>query len=355
MPVASLPAEVPGAIPRGNEHSRPMPLSDPVSGLPLPTLHDVYRARRVVDGFLPRTPLLSPPALAARLGCDVYLKCENLQPIGAFKVRGGLFLLHELSPAERSRGVVTASTGNHGQSIAYAARAFATKATIFVPLASNPLKLAAIDRLGAEIVEVGEDFDACRVAAEESAAASGAYYVHPANEPRLIAGVATYSLEIIEAVPDLDVLIVPAGGGSGLAGACLAAKAVNPKLRVVGVQAAGAPAVYESWHRDEAVTLPKADTFAEGMATRVGNSLPLAILQARLDDFRLVSDDDLRRAIVILLETSRLLAEGAGAAALAAALQMRDDVADRKVGLVLSGGNLTLDALAQALATERPL
>jgi len=352
MPPATL-APVEETVPA--DAPPPLPAVDPVSGLPLPTLHDVFRARRVVDRFLPRTPLLSPPALADRLGCDVSVKCENLQPIGAFKIRGGLFLLSQLTPEERARGVVTASTGNHGQSIAYAARAFGATATIFMPEVANPLKVAAMERLGAEIRFVGEDFDACREAAEVEAAARGAYYVEPANEPRLIAGVATYTLEILEEVPDLDVLIVPIGGGSGLSGACLVGKSINPRLRVVGVQARGAPAAYEGWRRGEPVALPKADTFAEGMATRVAYSLPLAILRPRLDDFRLVTDAELRRAILTLLETTRLLAEGAGAAALAAAAQMRDELAGRKVGLVLSGGNLTLEALAEALATERPL
>jgi threonine dehydratase len=318
----------------------------------LPTLHDVFLARRVVARHLPPTPLLQPPALADRLGCDLYVKCENLQPIGAFKIRGGLYLLSQLSPAERARGVVTASTGNHGQSIAYAARAYDTQATIFVPEGANPLKVAAIHRLGAEVVVAGADFDASFAAAERHAAIQGATFVHPANEPRLIAGVATYSLEIIEAVPDLDVLIVPIGGGSGLSGACIAAKGINPKLRLIGVQAAGAPAVHDAWRQRQMVTLDRAETFAEGLATRVSHTLPARIIWERIDDIRLVSDADMRRAIVTLLETTRLLAEGAGAAALAAAEAMRDELAGLKVAIVLSGGNLTLDGLAAALAME---
>ena len=328
--------------------------ADALAEKALPTLHDVYRARRVIASMLVPTPLLAPEALADRLGCELYVKCENLQPIGAFKVRGGLYLLSQLSPEERARGVVTASTGNHGQSIAYAARAFGARATIYVPEGANPLKVSAMERLGAEVVFAGEDFDACRVAAERDAAARGAYYVHPANEPRLIAGVATSSLEILEAVPDLEVLIVPVGGGSGLCGACIAGKGINPALRVIGVQAVGAPAVYESWRRRELVALDRADTFAEGVATRVAFELPARILWDRVDDIRLVTDAELRRAILTLLETTRLLAEGAGAAPLAAAYAMREELAGRKVAIVLSGGNLTLEALDEALTTERP-
>lgn len=326
----------------------------PLTTIVPPTLRDVFRARRILSGLLAPTPLLRPPALAERLGCDVFLKCENLQPIGAFKVRGGLFLASQLTADERRRGLVTASTGNHGQSIAYAARAFETTATIVVPEEANPLKVAAMRRLGAEVVFAGVDFDESRAAAEAIAAERGARFVHSADEPALIAGVATTTLEILETVPDLEVLIVPVGGGSGLSGACLVGKSINPKLRVIGVQAAGAPAVYESWRRRELLALPTMSTFAEGLATRVAFALPSSILWDLVDDICLVSDAELRRAILTALESTRMLLEGAGAASLAAAYQRREDLAGKKVALVASGGNLTLDALAQAMAEERP-
>ena len=320
----------------------------------MPTLDDVYQARRVIASYLPPTPILRPPALSALLGCTAYVKCENLQPTGAFKVRGGINLLSQLSSDELAAGVVTASTGNHGQSIAYAAREFGAKATIYMPVEANPLKVAAMRRLGAEIVFTGADFDACLAAAQTEAAAAGAYFVHPSNEPRLIAGVATYALEIIEAVPELDVLIVPVGGGSGACGACIAAKGIKPELRVIAVQAEGASAFHETWRRRELVAFDSVDTFAEGLATRQAHSLPAQILWQCLDDFRLVSDRDLRRAMLTLLETTRLVTEGAGAAALAAAYMMRHELAGRTVGLVLSGGNVTLAGLACAIATEQP-
>jgi threonine dehydratase len=250
--------------------------------------------------------------------------------------------------------VITASTGNHGQSIAFAARRFGARATVFVPEEANPRKVAAMRRLGAEVVFAGEDFDACRLAAEDHARAVGATFVHSANDPRLIAGVATYALEILEAVPDLEVLIVPIGAGSGVCGACLVGEALNPALEVIGVQAEGAPVVYESWRRRELLTLDRADTFAEGVATRVAFELPARILWDRVSDIRLVSDAAMRRAILTLLETTGLLAEGAGAAAIAAAFGMRERLVGRKVAVVLSGGNLTLDGLRQALAEEVP-
>jgi threonine dehydratase len=327
---------------------------DPVSGLPFPTLADVHRARPIVDRHLRRTPLLASPALDERLGFRCLVKCENLQPIGAFKVRGGVVLMDSLSPAERARGVVTASTGNHGQSIAWAARAYAVAARIYMPEQANPLKVASMRRFGAEVVCAGADFDSCRELAAADAASSGALYVETANAPRLIAGVGTYTLEVLEEAPDLDVLFVPIGGGSGACGACIAGKGTKPDLRVIGVGATGAPAGYETWVNRSFVNHDRVETFAEGVATRQPASLTSAILWRDLDDFRLVDDGQMRRAILTLLETTRLLAEGAGAAALAAAHAMRDDLAGRTVGVVLSGGNLTLGALADALATERP-
>ena len=330
----------------------PLPEVDPLSGVRLPTMTDVARAREVIARYLQPTPLLATPALDALLGFEAFLKCENLQPIGAFKVRGGLFLMSELPAEERARGVVTASTGNHGQSIAYAAREFGVPATVWMPDEANPLKVASMRRLGAEVRFAGRDFDESRAEAERDATARGAQLVAPANDWRLIAGVATYTVEMLEAVPDLDVLIVPAGGGSGLSGACLAGKSLSPQLRVIGVQAAGAPVIYETWRSGQLQEIDRAETFAEGLATRVAFSLPAQILWQRLDDFRLVSDAEMRRGILSLLETARVLAEGAGAAALAAAYAMREELAGQKVGIVVSGGNLTLDALAETLAME---
>lgn len=331
-----------------------LPERDELSGVRLPTMADVQRAREVISAYLQPTPLLTSPMLDLRLGFSAFVKCENLQPIGAFKVRGGLFLMSQLSEEERSRGVVTASTGNHGQAIAYAARNLGVPATIWAPENANALKVAAMRRMGADVRLYGADFDTSREAAEADAKARGATFISNANDWRLIAGVATYTVEILEAAPDLDCLIVPIGGGSGLAGACLAGKDLKPELRIIGVQAVGAPVVYESWRSRTLQQMDRVDTFAEGLATRVAFSLPAQIIWRRLDDFRLVSDLDMRRSILTLLETTRTLAEGAGAAALAAAYNMREELAGKKVGIVVSGGNITLDALAETLAMEQP-
>ena len=278
---------------------------------PTPTLADVFKARRAIAPYLPRTPVLEPAGLAAALGCRAVLKCENLNPTGAFKVRGGVNLLASLDPEARARGVVAASTGNHGQSIAYAARLFGTRATIFMPEAANPLKAAATVAMGAEVIQTGRDFDAARLAAEDHAARLGLRYIHSSNEPMLVAGVGTAALELLEDVPELDVIFVPVGGGSGVLGAGVVARAVNPAIRVVGVQAEGAPAVYRSWHEGRRVVTESVDTFAEGLATREPFEMPLALFPGLVDEIMLVDDDQIAVAIRLIIEDRRaFVAEG---------------------------------------------
>jgi threonine dehydratase len=314
-----------------------------------PTYDDVLAARDRIRSHLRPTLLQSYPALSKLLGTEAWLKHENHLPTGAFKVRGGINLVAQLDAEERERGLITASTGNHGQSIAFAGRAFAVTARICVPEGANPLKVDSIRWLGAEVIVHGRDFDEAREHCEALAREHGYRYVHSGNEPDLIAGVGTATAEILEEQPELDVLFVPIGGGSGAAGACIAGKALNPELRVIGVQSDAAPAAYRSW-KERGLVEDEMRTFAEGLATRVAFELPQRILREQLDDFVLVSDDDLRVAIVRLLETSRNVVEPAGAAALAAALKLRDELAGKRVGLMLSGGNITLPQLRDVLA-----
>jgi len=309
------------------------------------TLHDVYEARRVVSKYLPRTPLIRSSTLSKRLGFEAYVKCENLQPIGAFKVRGGLNLISKLSGEEKLKGVITASTGNHGQSISYAASLFGVKAIIGMPKESNPLKVEAMKNLGAIVEFHGLDFDEARLWVEEEAKKKGYRYIHSANEPLLIAGVGTLYLEIMEDLPDVEAIIVPIGGGSGASAACIVAKSINPDVKVFGVQAEKAPAVYLSWKNRKMVETKSAETFAEGLATRVPFELTLNIINKLIDGIVLVSEDEMKRGILTLLETTHQLAEGAGAASTAAAFKIRDRLQGKKVALVLTGGNLTLSTL----------
>jgi threonine dehydratase len=313
-----------------------------------PTLADVLSARRRIAPYLQPTPLYGYAALDELLGAQVRVKHENHLPIGAFKVRGGLNLVSQLNEDERRRGVVSASTGNHGQSIAYAARLFGVSVTICVPENANPLKVASMRGLVAELVFHGRDFDDARLRAEELERERGYRYVHSGNEPLLIAGVATQTLEILEQEPATDTIVVPVGGGSGAAGACIVAKAVDPRVEVIGVQSEAAPAAFRTWSERRLVEAGM-QTYAEGLATRVAFELPQRILWKHLDDFVLVSDDEIRSAQRTLIETTRNLVEAAGAASLAAALHLRERLAGKRVALVLSGGNASRAELLAAL------
>lgn len=317
--------------------------------LPTPTLADVLDARRRIAQYLSPTPLRSYAAIDALLGAEAFVKHENHQPTGAFKVRGGINLVSRLTPAEREHGVVSASTGNHGQSIAYAARLFSVPATICVPEGANPGKVAAIEGFGATVVQRGRDFDEARGHADELAHARGGRYVHSGDEPLLIAGVGTGTLELLEQEPGIDTIVVPIGGGSGAAGACVVAKAVDPAIQVIGVQSSAAPAAWQSW-REGRLVESTMGTFAEGLATRTAFALPQRILRESLDDFVLVDDDAIRIAQRQMIDGTRTLVEAAGAAALAGALALRDRLAGRKVALVASGGNVTPEQLVELLA-----
>ena len=275
-------------------------------------------------------------------------KHENYHPVGAFKVRGGINLVSQLSAEERTRGVIAASTGNHGQSVAFAARLFGVKARIVVPEGANPGKVAAMQGMGADVIFHGAIYDDARLHCEMLAQEHGYRYIHSGDEPLLIAGVATGPLEMLEDEPGLEAIIVPIGGGSEAAGACITAHAINPTIRVIGVQAKASPAAYESWQQGRLVTAPN-KTFAEGLATGTAFALPQRILRDYLKEFILLQDEEILQAMRWMVEYAHTLAEAAGAAALAAAYRLRDELRGKKVGVVCSGGNTTLEQLKRAL------
>jgi threonine dehydratase len=318
----------------------------------IPEFKDVLLAQQRIRPYLPRTPLHSYPAVNGVVGTEVYIKHENYQPVGAFKVRGGINLISQLSAKERAQGVIAASTGNHGQSVAFAARLFGVKARIVVPEKANPGKVAAMQGMGAEVIFHGANFDEARLHCEALTQEHGYRYVHAGDEPLLIAGVATETLEMLEDQPGLQVIIVPIGGGSGAAGACIVAHAVNPAIRVIGVQSEASPAAYESWRQQKLVEAPNR-TVAEGLATGTAFALPQAILWEALDDFVLLRDEEILQAMVWMVEHAHALAEAAGAAPLAAAYRLREELKGKKVGLVCSGGNTSLEHLRQALDSTK--
>jgi threonine dehydratase len=319
-----------------------------MSEMTIPQFQDVLNARRIIRKYLPPTPLHNYPALDQIVGARVFVKHENYQPIGAFKIRGGINIIANLTAQEREAGVATGSTGNHGQSIAYSARIFGVRATICVPEKANPVKVEAIRSHGAEIVVHGKDFDEAKDFCQSMANDRRMRFISSGDEPHLISGVGTHTLEIMEELPDVQTIIVPVGGGSGSSGACLAAKTMNPSVEVIAVQAKAAPAAYLTWQNRKA-TESKMETMAEGLACRVPFMLPQQILWKYLDDFILIDEDEMKNAIRIYLEKAKTLAEPAGAASLAAALRIKDRIKGKTVALILSGGNITPEQLRDIL------
>lgn len=322
--------------------------------MPAPTFDDVLAARDFISPYLARTPLVAVPGLSRLFGFDYYAKCENLQPVGAFKVRGGVNLVGTATQTEKQAGLVSASTGNHGQSIAYAGRLFGVRVIIYAPAENvNKDKIQAIRNLGAEVRLHGRDFDEAREEAERVAQTESLRFVHSANEPKLIAGVGTIGLEIFADLPDVDVIICPLGGGSCASGNCLVAKNRNPNVRVIAVQSAGAPAAWRAWHNRTLEAHPLMETQHEGLATRVPFEMTMKLLWDLLDDFIVVSDEEINEAIRLLVQHARQVAEGAGAASLAAAIKLRETLQNQKVVGVLSGGNIPLGRLAATLSPGR--
>jgi threonine dehydratase len=319
---------------------REFPNLTTVAELPEPTFADVLDAARRIRPYLDPTPLRRYPALDRLVGAEVFVKHENMNPTGAFKVRGGVNLVSRLSQDERDRGVIAASTGNHGQSVAFAARLFGVSAIICAPAAANPVKVESMQDLGAEVILEGERYDDSRRNAERLAREHGYRYIHSGDEPLLISGVGTHTLEVLQEEPDIDAVIVPIGGGSGAAGAGTAAKAVNPKIEIIGVQSDQAPAAYLSWKSGKLQEAPNG-TRAEGLSTAAPFELPQRIMRRLLDDFVLVSDDEIDAATAVMIEKTRTLVEAAGASALAGALKIRHRLQGRKVALICSGGNIS--------------
>ena len=314
-----------------------------------PELIDIVKAKERIKPYLNPSPLFTYPTLNELLGFEAYIKHENYNPTGAFKIRGGINLISQLTPEEKAKGVITASTGNHGQSIALSSKMFGVNAHICVPVGANPLKVAAIRSHGAIIHEYGKDFDEAVEHGKELAAEHGYIFISSGDEVRLIEGVGTIGLEIMQQLPDVDVVMSPVGSGTGAGGTATAVKSLRQDVRTISVQAEKAPSIYMSYRSGKPESTPTAETFADGLATRNAFKLPLGILRKHVDDFILVSEDEMRHAIRLYVEHCHTIAEGAGAATLAGALKLRDELKGKKVALVLSGGNLTYGELMKCL------
>ncbi len=308
------------------------------------SLDNILAARNIVYRMLKPTPTMDYPLLNAELGVRVFLKHENHLPTGAFKVRGGLNFMHHFAIERTHHGIITATRGNHGQSVALAATLHSIPSTIVVPFGNNPEKNTAMQAYGARLVEYGRDFDEAREEVARLAEAENLRYIHSANEPHLINGVGTYAMEIIESLEELgqqaDAIFVPIGMGSGICGVITVFRALSPETKIYGVQSDAAPSHYLSWKAGKAVTTETADTFADGIATRVPAELTLEIILNGVDEIVLVSDEEIREAIRMLWRTTHNLVEGAGAAATAATIKMREALKGKNVVNVISGGNL---------------
>ena len=317
-------------------------------------LAELEQAHGIVGAAMPPTPAHGWPLLSERLGADVIVKHENHTPIGAFKVRGGLVYLDRL---KRERpdvaGVISATRGNHGQSLAFAARRYGVPATIYVPHGNSIEKNRAMRAFGADLVEHGEDFQAAREEAERRARRDGLEFV-PSFHVDLVRGVATYALELSRQAPDLDVLYVPIGQGSGICGCILARDLLGLRTEIIGVQSSAAPSYALSFAAGRVVCTNSSDTLADGLATRVPDPEALAIIRKGAARIVQVSDDEVAAAIRAYWTDTHNLTEGAGAAALAAALKERATLAGKQVGLILSGGNIDLDLFRRWAMPEAP-
>lgn len=320
--------------------------------LRIPHLNDVYAARDIVKRHLKPTPLLHSRRLSKLLGCQIHLKLENLQPTRAFKVRGGIHYIERRKEQALSHGVVTASTGNHAQSIAYAGSLLGVNAHIVMPHGVPQMKTEAVRDLGAEVIFHGSYFEEAREYAERLASEKGFLLVHAINEPLLYEGVGTMHLEVFEELPDVEVVINPIGGGSGASAACIVYKNLNPRIKVIGVQAEGAPAFYHSWKSGSPTSTDGVRTAAEGLATSRAYELPLRILKEKLDDMVLVSDEEMKQAVKTIFKETGQVAELSGAASTAAAFKIKHKLAGRRAVLMLTGGNIEPEQLAQILREQ---
>jgi threonine dehydratase len=308
------------------------------------SLEEIRAAREIVYRTLKPTPLLEYPLLNEECGARIFLKHENHQPTGAFKIRGGLNLMHHFASSRTHDGVITATRGNHGQSVALAAKINSVPATIVVPLGNNPEKNAAMKAYGARLVEFGRDFDEAREEVERLSLAENLRYIHSANEPHMINGVGTYALEIIEEMQErgekIDAIFVPIGLGSGICGVITAFRALSPETKIYGVQAEGAPSIFLSWRAGQIIETKDAHTFADGVATRVPAKLTFEIIRRGVDEIVLVSDSEIIRAIRLLWRTTHNLVEGAGAVATAATIKLGEQLPGKNIVNILTGGNL---------------
>ena len=315
---------------------------------------DIYLAQRRIQGIVRRTPLEDSPFFSDAGGGEVYLKLENLQLTGSFKIRGALNKMLQLSPEERRRGIVTASAGNHAQGIGYGAKMLGIEATIVVPRNTPKTKIEAIRRYGVDLIIHGENYDEAEKKARELEREQSKVYVSPYNDYDIIAGQGTVGLEMWEEKNDLEVVLVPVGGGGLISGVALALKSLNPDIEVIGVQSKASPVMYESIKQGRIVEVPMKESIAEGLHGGIEkDSVTFDLVKELVDDIILVEEEDIGNAIALLLEHHHQVAEGAGAVGLAALMRGEKRFAGRRIGVVISGGNIDISLIKKILKSTK--
>jgi threonine dehydratase len=313
---------------------------------------DIERAAKDLRFYLPATPLQHSRAFTDKARCHVHLKIESIQPIRAFKVRGALNKLIRIPADQRSAGVITASAGNHGMGVAYAAAVFDVPATVYVPETANQFKVEAIRRLGARVVAAGRNYSGANIEALSAQRESGATFIHAYDDPDVVAGQGTIATELLTDLEDFDTILVPVGGGGLIGGIALYLKSKKPAIKVIGVEPVGADAMDRSLRAGNIVTLDRVSTIADGLAASAPGKLTFELAQRYVDEMVLVEETEMLRAIRLLFEWEHLLAEPAGAAGLAALLYHHRPVPNERVVVVLSGGNVTDEVMLRALKTR---
>lgn len=313
------------------------------------TLADIERAKGVLSKFLEPTPLQANRWLSDRLGCEVYLKLENMQPIGSFKIRGATYKISRLTPAQRRKGVITASAGNHAQGVAWGCAQFNAKATIVMPRSAPLTKVQNTEALGAHIILEGDNYDEAHAHARKIASKTGAVFVHPYEDRDVISGQGTVGLEIMEQLHNVDAVIASMGGGGLMAGIGTVIKEFKPNTLIIGAQASGSRALVESLRHRKVMKLPRNETFADGIKVMNASPAMLQLLRPLVDQAAHADDEAIATAVLTLIEKAKVIAEGAAALPLAILEQQKMKLRGKKVVLVVSGGNIDVNLLSRII------
>jgi threonine dehydratase len=313
------------------------------------TLADVQAARQELKKYLTPSPLLLNSWLSESFGCELYLKLENMQPIGSFKIRGATYKISQLTAQERKRGVIAASAGNHAQGVAWGSRKLGVNALIVMPRIAPLMKVQNTRALGADVHLEGENYDEAFAAAQGLARKTGRVFVHAFEDPQVIAGQGTAGLELLEQLPDVDYVLGAIGGGGFMGGISVVLDALKPQVKLVGCQASGAPSMAKSIKARTAIKLSKVETFADGIAVKEASEPMRKLLQDKLDTVLTADDESIAAAILTLMEKAKIVCEGAGALPLAALEQIRKRIRGKKVVLMITGGNIDVNVLSRII------